>query len=383
MSAAKHNLFKPAAAALAGLWLAAGAFAEGPKFTGFIDFTYNRNLSADEATTTNLHHSFDSQANTFLLNAAHLVATGSAGEELSYVVEVDMGTDAAVTNSGGLDAGDEVDLQEAYMTYRRPGSDLGFKAGKFVTYNGIEVIESGANPTITRGLLFGLAEPYTHTGMVATYQLSGAVDLHAGLVNGWDLFTDNNRRPTGVFKLGYSGGDPLALTLSSYLGPEQAGNTDDLRMTVDATGVTKSLKNTDLWFQFNYGQEAGAALDGGDAAWLGFGLQPLYHFSEKTCLGLRYEYFKDSDGARTGVVQALQNISVVPTYFLTEGLMGRAELRLDISDEEVFRDADGAPTDTLIGVPRMTPSSSIIGMSVGSGTTISRDLPSRRYGTKP
>lgn len=332
------------AALIGGCMLAfSSAEAEPPALTGFIDATYNRNLSAGKGATTNLHHSFDAQANSFLLNAVHLAATGNSGEELSYVIEVDMGTDAAATNSGGLGTGDEMDLQEAYLTYRKPDGKLGFKAGKFVTYQGIEVIESGANPTITRGLLFGLAEPYTHTGIVATYQLTGAVDLHAGLINGWDLFVDNNTRPTGVVKLGYSGGDPLALTLSAYLGPEQAGNTDNNRMSVDATGVSKSVENLDLWFQANYGKEDKAALDGGDATWIGFGLQPLYHFSDTFCLGARYEYFKDSDGARTGHVQALQNISlsVTPAYYLTKSLLSRVEFRTDMSDEDVFTDADG------------------------------------------
>jgi hypothetical protein len=332
------------------MWLTAGAWAETPKINGFIDFTYNRNLSAGKRAMTNLHHSFDAQANSFLLNAAHLAATGASGDNLSYTVEVDMGTDAAATNSGGLGAGDEMDLQEAYMVYRCPSSKLGFKAGKFASYQGIEVIESGANPTVTRGLLFGLAEAYTHTGIAATYQLSSAVDLNAGLINGWDLFVDNNTRPTGVFKLGYSGGDKLALTLSGYLGPEKAGNTDDTRLSLDATGITKSVKKLDLWFQGNYGKEAKAALDGGDAAWLGFGLQPLYHLSDTFCLGARYEYFKDSDGARTGQVQALQNISVAPAYCLTKNLMSRAEVRMDMSDEKVFADSDGKPTDGQLQV---------------------------------
>ena len=135
--------------ALALAICASQASAESPALSGFIDATYNRNLnSGDTGPTTNLHHSFDAQANSFLLNAVHLAATGKGGEKLSYVIEVDMGTDAAATNSGGLGAGDEMDLQEAYFTYYCPNSKLGFKAGKFVTYEGIEVIESGANPTV-------------------------------------------------------------------------------------------------------------------------------------------------------------------------------------------------------------------------------------------
>ena len=43
----------------------------------------------------------------------------------------------------------------------------------------------------------------------------------------------------------------------------------------------------------------------------------------------------------------------------------------------------GVPTVTLIGVASSTASSSIIGRSVGSDTTMTSDEPSRRYGTKP
>ncbi|MFA6110314.1 MAG: porin [Candidatus Latescibacterota bacterium] len=326
------------------MWLNVSAGAESPRLSGFIDLTYNRNLSAGESATTNLYHSFDAQTNTFLLNAAHLNASGASGDDLSYTIEVDLGSDAAVTNAGGLGTGDEIDLQEAYLVWRRPSSALGIKAGKFASYHGIEVIESGGNPTITRGFLFNLAEAYTHAGIMATWQFSPAVDLHAGLINGWDLFADNNQRPTGVLKLGYSGGDRLALTLSGYLGSEKPGETGDARLSLDATGLTKSVPGLDLWFQANYGREPAAAPDGRDAAWIGFGLQPLYHFSNAFSLGARYEYFDDADGARTGRSQLLQTFSVAPAFSLTQNLVARIEARLDLSEEKVFSDSDGKPT---------------------------------------
>jgi len=45
--------------------------------------------------------------------------------------------------------------------------------------------------------------------------------------------------------------------------------------------------------------------------------------------------------------------------------------------------ADLGPTATLIGIDSSTASSSIIGRSVGSETTISSAFPARRCGTKP
>ena len=53
----------------------------------------------------------------------------------------------------------------------------------------------------------------------------------------------------------------------------------------------------------------------------------------------------------------------------------RCELSLFFRIESI---AVRGPTTTLIGVPSRTPSSSIIGRSVGSETTISSALPARR-----
>jgi len=62
---------------------------------------------------------------------------------------------------------------------------LTFTAGKFVTSEGIEVIEGNQDYTVTRGFLFGLAEPYTTTGVKADYQFTKQLDLMLGVVNGW------------------------------------------------------------------------------------------------------------------------------------------------------------------------------------------------------
>lgn len=335
--------------ALAATLTAAPVLAAPPQISGFVDATYNRTLNRNTA-RTNAHHSFDARGNTFLLNAAHLALSGQDGDRLSYAVEIDAGTDAAATASAGLGLGDDFDLQEAYVNYTFGGTDLAVTAGKFVTYQGIEVIESIANPTITRGFLFGLAEPYTHTGAVATYQASPRLKVGLGAVNGWDLFVDNNDAPTWVARAGLDLGDPLSLGLCGYLGPEQEGDEDALRQSVDLTGRTKALPAVDLWFQVNFGSEDGAALDGGDASWFGIGLQPVYAVSEKLSLGARYELFDDGDGARSGVAQTLQNVTVTPAYRLHESLLTRAEVRVDLSNEDAFLDADDEPTGSQLQV---------------------------------
>lgn len=303
-----------------------------PKISGFVDLTYNYN-TRDPMDGVTPFHSYTARHDTLLLNAAHLALTG-AGESVSYAIEVDVGSDAAV-NSGD----DDVDLQEAYLAYVSP-IGLGIKAGKFVTFQGIEVIESGANPTISRGFLFGLAEPFTHAGALLTYKINAELDVAAGVVNGWDLVVDNNRGKTAVGKIGYTSGEIL-VTASGYAGPEQEGNADNLRLSGDLTGMV-GLGALTLWAQLNGGSEEEAALDGGTARWFGAGLQPVWRALDRLVVGGRAEVFRDADGARTGAEQTLYNLTVTPSFTLTTGLVLRGELRVDWSSGDVFMDTDGA-----------------------------------------
>ena len=303
-----------------------------PTISGFVDLTYNYN-ARDPMDGVTRFHPYTSRHDTLLLNVAHVALSG-ANDTVSYAVEVDLGSDAQI-NSGD----DDVDLQEAYVAYVSP-IGLGIKAGKFVTYQGIEVIESGANPTISRGFLFGLAEPFTHVGAVLTYKINPSFDVAAGVVNGWDLVVDNNRGKTVVAKLGYTG-DGALLTASGYVGPERAGNADDLRLSGDLTGMLK-LGVLDLWAQVNAGSEEGAAPGSSTASWVGAAVEPVWRALDKLTVGARAEIFRDDDGARTGAEQTLYNVTVTPSYLLTAGLVLRGELRVDMSSDDVFIDTDGS-----------------------------------------
>jgi Putative beta-barrel porin-2, OmpL-like. bbp2 len=303
-----------------------------PKISGSLDVTYNYNMR-DPMDGETRFHSYTARHDTLLLNAAHVALSGTS-ETIAYAIEVDVGSDARVTSGDE----DDVDLQEAYVAYVSP-IGLGIKAGKFVTYQGIEVIESGPNPTISRGFLFGLAEPFTHAGAVLTYKIDDHFDLAAGVVNGWDLVEDNNSGKTIVGKVGFTA-DGALLTVSGYAGPEQDNNADNMRLSGDATGMV-TIGPVDLWGQVNAGSEESTAMDGGTGTWYGGGLQPVWHVVDRFAVGARAELFRDQDGARTGFEQTLYNLTVTPAYTLATGLVLRGELRVDFSSEDVFMDEDG------------------------------------------
>lgn len=302
-----------------------------PTITGDVDGTYNYNIT-HPALGISPYLSYTAKHNTFLLNAAHL-AIAASDDSLSYDVELDAGSDA-VLNSANYGA-NFVDVQEAWAAYKS-SSGAGFKVGKFVTTEGIEVIEGPANPTVSRGLLFGLAEPATLTGALATYQINDQMDALVGVVNGWDTVVDNNSLRTIMGKFGLAT-DSFGLTLSTLAGPEVPGDNKDWRLSFDATADVK-LTNMDLWIQANSGMEQGAAIGGGGgtATWVGGGVQPVYHANDQLSIGARAEVFADLKGARSGAKQTLVDVSVAPGYAITDHLTVRCEARFDMSSEKTF-----------------------------------------------
>ncbi len=311
-------------------------------FSGYIESSYNYNFSGG---MTNSLRSYDAKANQILLNNFHLVASGSPSDKVSYAAELDFGTDAAVhglLHQTSIGAGPvAVDLQEGNVTYSF-SDKFKFTGGKFVTFQGIEVIEGPLNPTISRGYLFGLAEAFTHVGGYFNFIPSDVIDIKVGVINGWDLLIDNNMDKSIISRLGINLGYLLAFGISFYTGIEQV-NSENWRNSIDLTGVTNAISGLALYFQGNYGIETFTDTSGTDldTKWFGFTLQPVIALSETFDLGLRAEYFADDQGARTGVpgLNAF-NLTLVPSL-KCEGITFRFEYRFDSSNKEIFIEETG------------------------------------------
>jgi hypothetical protein len=81
-------------------------------------------------------------------------------------------------------------LEQAYVSIRAPvGNGWDFKAGKFVSILGYEVIERPANMNTTYGILFNQM-PLYYTGLLSSYKFDDYIDAKLGVVNGSN--SDNN-----------------------------------------------------------------------------------------------------------------------------------------------------------------------------------------------
>ena len=343
---------------------AAAAAPAAPKFPvttigGYVEGAYHRALVSSFPSPILPLRAYDS-ANGFQLHAAHFALKHQATEHVTGVIEFDAGADAAVNNFSIFSPGSRqlFDVQEAYAVYSNNG--LTFTAGKFATYEGIEVIEGPSNPTVTRGYLYYLAEPVTHVGAKIHYA-TGPIDVGVGVVNGWDtngqppsatapvsFFTaDNNSAKTGIFRIGVTPVPQFWAAVSGTYGVEKVGIDEDPRLSIDLTGAIIPSDTITINFQANLGSEKKAGLPDAagaatDASWFGFGIQPLLKFGAGS-VGARFEYFKDTKGSRTLVANdpSYTNITITPGYTFDGAFTLRGEFRYDTASEEVL----GMPGD--------------------------------------
>ncbi len=331
-------------AVLLGTCVAVAALAEeGPTISGFLNVTGNVNLNNPASKMSGLH-SYDAVANTFIMNAAHIAFTGSPSEDVAYVVELDIGSDAVVTSLGVAPNG--FDFQEAYITYKFGDSGLELKVGKFATYMGIEVIESPDNPVMSRGFLYGLAESFTHTGTVLTYAPSDKFDVVLGAVNGWDVAVDGGPGAgmTLLVKVGVTPSESFGLSISLLTGPDSTDGSGSTLTSADVTGAVEFGEKVSLNFQYNAG---------GDnlGTWNGFAIEPVFKLTDTISLGARFEQFTDKNDIRNPLTSpaangVYTNFTVAPSFALSDALTLRAEFRLDSADWNAFTDKVGNPART-------------------------------------
>lgn len=106
-------------------------------------------------------------------------------------------------------------LPQLYLEVAR--GDLSIKAGHFYTLVGYEVVAAPDNFFYSHSFTMYNSEPFTHTGVIATYSVNDCLDVYAGWTLGWDTgfdqFDDGN----------------------SFLGGVSATLTDDITMTYIST----------------------------------------------------------------------------------------------------------------------------------------------------
>lgn len=333
---------------------------EGIQIGGMVDAYFGVNfnqLDGDATFRSNQFRNFDLRTNEASLSYVELVVSRKAAP-VGFRFDLGFGPTADLVHASEALPGAMPtpvasfnNLQQAYVTYVVPvGRGLTVDIGKTVTMAGAEVIESKDNWNYSRSFLFSWAIPYYHTGVRATLPLSKELSASLSVLNGWNNVIDNNNGKSAHFNLTYLKGSVAAYL--NYIGGPELRDDDHLRHLVDATVVYNGGA-----FSAYLNGDFGLQTTGGDSAkWFGVAAAARFPFGAKYAAALRAEFFRDDAGFMTGSMGKLDLISATATGEVkpADGLILRAEGRVDFASEEVFLAADGAkkvqPTFTVGGI---------------------------------
>jgi hypothetical protein len=285
-----------------------------------------------------------------------LVVTGGVDSQKNHSLGIFRSLDDGPPNFRNTP---KVDLAEAYATYRIPiGEGLTLKAGKWATLIGWEYYENPKNLNFSRSFLYTLGTPYFHTGLLASYPVAPWLSISAGFTSGWDNADNNNGylRPTGSFA--FIPSKTVSANVNWIVGPEQNRNLDNGRhntrylvdITVAYTGVDKLTLglNVDVAGEERDPALVGAGRSDTHSNWGGIAGYASYQWTKALRTALRLDYFKDADGARSGVRFPGEAINLWETtltfeYKIWRGFMTRLEYRHDQADHQVFRVVNPGP----------------------------------------
>ncbi len=129
----------------------------------------------------------------------------------------------------------------------------------------------------------------------------------------------------------------------------QVAGVDDALTVFDLDWTATPSDKVMIGGELNVGRSRVAA---NVARW--FGLLAMMNAALTDTYGLtvRYDYFNDRDGTRfdTGVAEARHSITVAPTFGLGDGMGGLVEFRWQRSNNDVFEDGGGLPTNNQVFV---------------------------------
>ncbi len=305
-------------------------------FSGSVDAYYRSNVTAPNGEEAIAPGSSFANLDGFSLGMANVIASYD-GDKVGFVADLvfgPRGTDAIFASPMYSATGDIVNQLYVYWNV---SDAVTLTFGNFNTFLGYEVISPVANFNYSTSYLFSYG-PFSHTGLKADFDLGNEWSAMLAVMNPTDLTELNG---TGDYalgaQLGYSG-QFLNLLYS------QGG------FEIDYTG------GFDLSEEFYLGINAAHfTLEDDGGSFTGVALYPQYKTSDTFTIGLRGEYFMETDffGAigATDIDGDASVLAITLTGSATIGdLILKPEIRLDSASEDAFIDNDRDPTGSLASV---------------------------------
>jgi hypothetical protein len=366
---------------------------KGTKLSGFVDvgyeFSFNR-LSTDRVpnntgalqNTHNPTRIFDNRDNSFYMHEAHLQLERLADKNMivGYHIELAVGHDPSIYDGSTFTA------QEAWVQILAPvGAGLDIRAGKMATLVGFEVLENVNNMNYSRGMLFGIIQPFTHTGVRVAYGMGGAnndmVTFTLGFNNGLnstaggptatDMFADLDHGKAVEFQVAVKPIKDLLVALTMVTGNDTASGTnvstkDEFYVFDIVASYTMDKLTVGLNVDFSSAQQTDLTVPKNPTRtpFSGVAVYGKYSWTDAMASALRVEYLSDQKGAVFGPVAAgdtgtgarIFEFTLTQEIKVANQLIVRIEFRHDDSNQHTFvRNEKPARGDNTLGFEAIMP----------------------------
>lgn len=301
-------------------------------FNGTVDTYFRASFTEDPVAPGT---SF-SNLNGFSLGMANFIVSYE-GEKSGFVADIVFGPRGSNAvfgsvrdsfNTSGYGFSSEIVNQ--LFVYYKLAEGISVTLGNFNTFLGYEVISPAANFNYSTSYMFSYG-PFSHTGAKLDFSVSDDVSIMAGIFNQTDQTESNYDRYTAFgAQFGLYGQYINLLAGEDYT-------------QIDFTG------GFDLSDNFFLGINASSASLAGNTGFFGVALYPQLTTSDNFEIGLRGEFFSETDGFGALVSNGdANNFSLTLTGSFTSGnFMFKPEFRLDSASSDIFAISPTKTSDSL------------------------------------
>lgn len=185
-------------------------------------------------------------------------------------------------------------------------NDIKVKLGHFYTIIGYEVVTAPDNFFYSHAYTMLFGEPFTHTGVLASWDYSDRVVFYAGYHVGWDVLTqtgigvDHGSFLGGITWESCDGRTTLAAMLTSGSDVNGLVETSPFSFSTRTMySLVATYQISDRWqyvIQHDNGWQDSGNGAGNNAAWYGINQYLYYTLNDCWKFGGRFEWFNDQNG---------------------------------------------------------------------------------------
>ena len=342
----------------------------GLHFYGYLEGSYTQNFT-NPSNRINQLRIFDVNSNQFRPNLAQfvLVRDAKAGsnwtDRLGLKLKFNAGKDSDFI--GGFNLNPYADFQEVYVQYIAPvGRGLNLQIGQINGLVGYEVVESPRNANYSRSWLFGLGQPFTTTGIRASYDFNEQVSWSLGVIHRINSSLSVDRgEPWIESAVGLSLSQKVTLTLYGLVGPglnEVPVGWGSLLLGGGFLSI-QATEHASIVLESYYANQINSSTisPANNARWDGIAGYVIYDFTKQLGIRIRGELFEDPGGFTTcggttasqpranvcfgatsttpasPVSQTLWEVTATLQFKPFSSLTTRLEYRYDKSNQNVFQ----------------------------------------------